>query len=131
MACNTLLSQARSRIQMSIVFKKFTVKTNAIKTRKVSRRLKMNPIIRLPKFPVCKKNDVSHELIEIENHKRSLIEHDVVINPPAFANPVEFVSKIADNLILKIVNNVCREANEEDLVQKQKREFVKRYEIYL
>ena len=59
-----------------------------------------------------------HELIEIENHKRSRIEHDVVINPPAYANPVEFVSKIADNLILKIVNNVCHEAIEEDLVQK-------------
>ena len=59
-----------------------------------------------------------HELIEIENHKRARIEHDVVINPPAYANPVEFVSKIADNLILKIVSNVCHEAIEEDLVQK-------------
>ena len=49
----------------------------------------------------------------IHDFEKSRIEHDVVINPPAYANPVEFVSKIADNLILKIVNNVCQ-----DLVQK-------------
>ena len=41
-----------------------------------------------------------------------------MINPPAYANPVEFVSKIADNLIFKIVNSVCHAAIEEDLVQK-------------
>ena len=50
--------------------------------------------------------------------EKSRIEHDVVINPPAYANPVEFVSKIADNLIFKIVNSVCHEAIKEDLVQK-------------
>ena len=43
---------------------------------------------------------------------------ELINNPPAYANPVEFVSKVADNIVLKIVSNVCHEAIEENLVQK-------------
>lgn len=58
------------------------------------------------------------ELEEIEHLKRSRVVKELINNPPAYANPVEFVSKVADNIVLKIVSNVCHEAIEENLVQK-------------
>ena len=32
---------------------------------------------------------------------------ELIENPPPYANPVQLVSKAADNIVLKIVNNVC------------------------
>ena len=58
------------------------------------------------------------ELDQIESQKRARLVQELIENPPPYANPVQLVSKAADHIVLKIVNNVCHEAIEEDLVQK-------------
>ena len=58
------------------------------------------------------------ELDEIESQKRARLVQELIENPPPYVNPVQLVSKAADHIVLKIVNNVCHEAIEEDLVQK-------------
>ena len=58
------------------------------------------------------------ELDQIESQKRARLVQELIENPPPYANPVQLVSKAANHIVLKIVNNVCHEAIEEDLVQK-------------
>ena len=45
-------------------------------------------------------------------------------------NPVQLVSKAVDHIVLKIVNNVCHEAIEEDLVQKLVQAELKNFNWY-
>ena len=68
-------------------------------------------------FKICLDID-DQELDEIESQKRARLVQELIENPPPYANPVQLVSKAADHIVLKIVNNVCHEAIEEDLVQK-------------
>ena len=70
-------------------------------------------------FKICSLIDIDdQELDQIESQKRARLVQELIENPPPYANPVQLVSKAADHIVLKIVNNVCHEAIEEDLVQK-------------
>ena len=70
------------------------------------------------------------ELDQIESQKRARLVQELIENPPPYANPVQLVSKAADHIVLKIVNNVCHEAIEEDLVQKLVQAELKSFNWY-